>query len=110
MLEYLRNAADKPVAKVLIAILAFSFVGWGVAEWVFGGSRGDNTLVRVGDSEITMQQYNTERSRQLAQMTREQQRAVYTDAQTGAAFTARVLGDLSTQRMAETAQMIWALS
>lgn len=101
MLEYLRNAADKPVAKVLIAILAFSFVGWGVAEWVFGGSRGDNTLVRVGDSEVTMQQYNAERSRQLAQMTREQQRAVYTDAQTGAAFTARVLGDLSTQRMAE---------
>ncbi len=101
MLEYLRNAADKPVAKVLIAILAFSFVGWGVAEWVFGGSRGDSTLVHVGNADVTMQQFNVEKSRQMAQMTREQQRAVYTDAQTGAAFTARVLGDLSTQRMAE---------
>ena len=101
MLEYLRNAADKPVAKVLIAILAFSFVGWGVAEWIFGGSRGDSTLVHVGNADVTMQQFNVEKSRQMAQMTREQQRAVYTDAQTGAAFTARVLGDLSTQRMAE---------
>ena len=95
MLEYLRNAADKPLAKFLIAILAFSFVGWGVAEWVFGGSRGDTTLVRVGNADVTMQEYNAERSRALAQMTREQQRAVYTDAQTGAQFTARVLGDLS---------------
>lgn len=101
MLEYLRNAADKPLAKFLIAILAFSFVGWGVAEWVFGGSRGDTTLVRVGNADVTMQEYNAERSRALAQMTREQQRAVYTDAQTGAQFTARVLGDLSTQRMVE---------
>ncbi len=101
MLEYLRNAADKPLAKILIAILAFSFVGWGVAEWIFGGSRGDNTLVRVGQGEVTLQQYNMARSRELAQMDREQSRAIYTDAQTGAAFTARVLGDLATQRMAE---------
>lgn len=101
MLEYLRNAADKPLAKFLIAILAFSFVGWGVAEWVFGGSRGDTTLVRVGNADVTMQEYNAERSRALAQMTRDESRAVYTDAQTGAQFTARVLGDLSTQRMVE---------
>ncbi len=101
MLEYLRNAADKPVAKVLIAILAFSFVGWGVAEWIFGGGRSDTTLVHVGNADVTMQQFNVEKSRQMAQMTREQQRAVYTDAQTGTQFTARVLGDLSTQRMVE---------
>lgn len=101
MLEYLRNAADKPLAKFLIAVLAFSFVGWGVAEWIFGGGRGDTTLVRVGNADVTMQQFNVEKSRAMAQMTRDQQRAIYTDAQTGAAFTARVLGDLSTQRMVE---------
>lgn len=61
MLEYLRNAADKPVAKILIGILAFSFIGWGVAEWIFGGSVGDTTLVRVGNTEITMQQFNIEK-------------------------------------------------
>lgn len=101
MLEYLRNAADKPVAKILIGILTFSFVGWGVAEWIFGGVAGDNTLVKVGDKEITMQQFNLEKSREMASMTREQQRAVYADAATGQALNDKVLSTLTTQAMAE---------
>lgn len=100
MLEYLRNASEKPVAKILISILAFSFVGWGVAEWVLGGVAGDNTLVRVGDAEITAQQYNVEKSRALAQMSREDQRAVYADAAAQNAFAQQILTQLSTQQMA----------
>ena len=69
MLEYLRNAADKPVAKILIGILAFSFVGWGVAEWIFGGAASDITLVRVGNHEITINDFNMEKSREMANMT-----------------------------------------
>ena len=65
MLEYLRNASEKPVAKVLITILAFSFIGWGVAEWIFGNVMSDTTLVRVGSEKISVQQYNLERSREL---------------------------------------------
>ena len=101
MLEYLRNASEKPVAKILISILAFSFVGWGVAEWIFGGSVGDNTLVHVGDAEISAQQYNAEKSRELAQMTREQQRAVYADAQSQNQFAQRVMTKIATQQMAQ---------
>ncbi len=101
MLEYLRNAADKPVAKVLISILAFSFVGWGVAEWVFGGGMSDTTLVRVGGEKITMQQFNIEKSRQLSGMDKEQQRAVYTDATAAAYLTDTVLATLTTQQMAQ---------
>ena len=52
MLEYLRNASEKPVAKILISILAFSFVGWGVAEWIFGGAVGDNTLIHIGIANV----------------------------------------------------------
>ena len=101
MLEYLRNAADKPVAKILIALLAFSFVGWGVAEWIFGGTASDTTLVHVGDAEITIQDFSLEKSRELANMTREQQRATYADAALSDALNRNVLSTLTTQAMAE---------
>lgn len=101
MLEYLRNAAEKPVAKILIGILAFSFVGWGVAEWVFGGAIGDNSLVRVGGSKITLNQYNQARAQEMAKLTKEQQRAIYTDAVRGAEFSNAIMARLATETMAE---------
>lgn len=101
MLEYLRNAADKPVAKILIGILAFSFVGWGVAEWVFGNVASNNTLVRVGGEKITVQQFNLEKSRELSTMSREEMRNVYTDPAAAVKFQNDILTKLSTQRMAE---------
>lgn len=102
MLEYLRNAADKPVAKILIGILAFSFVGWGVAEWIFGSVAGDTTLVKVGDSEITMQQFSLEKNRQLSLMTRDQQRATYADPSLTQALNEQVMSALTTQAMADS--------
>ncbi|MBQ8256093.1 MAG: peptidylprolyl isomerase [Alphaproteobacteria bacterium] len=102
MLEYLRNASEKPVAKILIGILAFSFVGWGVAEWIFGGAVGDNSLVKVGGTEVSVQQFNNEKSRELAMMTREQQRAIYADANAQNEFSQKVLTKLTTQQMAES--------
>jgi len=101
MLEYLRNAADKPVAKILIGILAFSFVGWGVAEWIFGGVAGDNTLVRVGDKEITLNQYNQAKAQEMAKLTKEQQRAIYTDTVKGTEFSNKIMARLTTETMAE---------
>lgn len=101
MLEYLRNAADKPVAKILIGILAFSFVGWGVAEWIFGGGVGDNTLVRVGGEKITVQEFSQTRAREIAQMSREQQRALYSDPAMANQFNTGVITTLASQRMAE---------
>lgn len=101
MLEYLRNAADKPVAKVLIGILAFSFIGWGVAEWIFGGAVRDTTLVRVGNAEISVQQFSNERSHELASMSRDEMRAVYADPAAGVAFNNKVLTKLTTQAMAQ---------
>lgn len=101
MLEYLRNASEKPIAKVLIGILMFSFVGWGVAEWIFGGATGDNTLVTVGGAKISAQQFNNEKSRALSEMTREQQRETYTDPAAMQKFTDGVLEKLASQQMAE---------
>jgi hypothetical protein len=99
MLEYLRNASEKPVAKILIGILAFSFVGWGVAEWIFGGAVGDNTLLNIGGGDVTVQQFNAEKSRELAMMTREQQRDLYADTGAQDEFTQRVLTKLTTQQL-----------
>ena len=101
MLEYLRNAAEKPVAKILIGILAFSFVGWGVAEWVFGGAIGDNALVRVGSEKITLSQYNQARAQEMAKLSKEQQRAIYTDAVRGVEFSNQIMARLTTETMAE---------
>lgn len=101
MLEYLRNASEKPIAKVLIGILMFSFVGWGVAEWIFGGAVSDNTLVTVGGAKISAQQFNNEKSRALSEMTRNQQRETYTDPTAMQKFTDGVLEKLASQQMAE---------
>ena len=99
MLEYLRNAADKPLAKVLMFILIFSFVGWGAAEWIFGGATRDTTLIRVGSEKISVQQFNNERSRMLAGMSKEEQRATYTDAAKASALTNSVMTKLTTDKL-----------
>lgn len=102
MLEYLRNASEKPIAKILIGILSFSFIGWGVAEWIFGGASRDTTLVYVGNAEIGAQQFSNEKSRQLSFMPREQQRTIYTDPAEMKKFTDSVMQQLAHQKMLET--------
>lgn len=101
MLEYLRNASEKLVAKILIAVLAFSFVGWGVAEWIFGASASDNTLLTVGNADVTTQMYNVERSREIAKLDRDAQRNVYADKASQDAFAQQILTKLTTQQMME---------
>jgi len=99
MLEYLRNAADKPLAKVLMFVLIFSFVGWGAAEWIFGGVSSDTTLIHVGDAEVSLQQFNGERSRQLADMSKDEQRATYTDPAKSSALTQNVMATLTMNQL-----------
>lgn len=101
MLEYLRNASEKPIAKVLITILAFSFIGWGVAEWIFGNVMGDTTLVRVGPEKISVQQYNMERSRELATMSRDEMRNIYVDPVAAQKFQNDIISKITTQTMVE---------
>jgi len=101
MLEYLRNAADKPVAKVLMGILIFSFVGWGVAEWVFGLSSSDTTLMRVGGAKVSIQQYSNMKSNELAALSREEQRKVYTDPVAMSALQDGVIKKIATIKRIE---------
>ena len=100
MLEYLRNAADKPVAKFLMFVLIFSFVGWGAADWIFGGASRDTTLIQVGDSAISVQQFNNERSHQLSLMSKDEQRATYTDPAKAEQLTKSVMTTLTMNQLA----------
>ena len=101
MLEYLRNASEKPVAKILIGILSFSFVGWGVAEWIFGGGATDTAMMDVGGRAVSVQQFNSQKSNDLAVMSREEQRAIYTDAGAQNAFNQQVLQKVTVNQMVE---------
>lgn len=102
MLEYLRNAADKPVAKILMGLLIFSFVGWGVAEWVFSGNISrENTLIKVGSTSVSVEQFNAERSRSLANLSRDQQKQIYTDAISAEAFYNNVMTEMVNDVMIE---------
>ena len=95
MLEYLRNAADKPVAKILMGVLIFSFVGWGVAEWVFGLTSSDTTLMRVGGDKVSIQQYNAKKSNELAKLSKTEQRTIYANPVEMAKFQNRVIGEIA---------------
>ncbi len=100
MLEYLRNAADKPFAKFLMFVLIFSFVGWGAADWIFGGASRETTLIKVGNSDVSVQDFNNERSRQLSVMSKEEQRSAYTDPAKSAELTKSVMSTLTMNRLA----------
>ncbi len=100
MLEYLRNAAEKTWAKILMFILIFSFVGWGAAEWIFGSATRDMTLIHVGNADISVQQFANEKSNVLSGMSKEEQRAAYTDSAKAAALTQSVMSSLTMKQLA----------
>ena len=100
MLEYLRNASEKPVAKFLIALLAFSFVGWGVVDWMNGANSTD-TLVTVGDAPISVSEFEVEKSRAFEQMGIEKRRQYYADKKLKSQVINGVLTTLVSQKLAE---------
>lgn len=97
MLEYLRNAADKPVAKILMGILIFSFVGWGVADWVFGLGSSDKTLMRVGGDKISVAQYDNVKRSEIRNLSREEQRDITIKPAAMVAFKDKTIQKIANQ-------------
>ncbi len=52
MLDALRKGAGTWIAKLFIALLIFSFAAWGVTDFLQG--YGVNTAAKVGDTEVTL--------------------------------------------------------
>ncbi|MCL2757971.1 MAG: SurA N-terminal domain-containing protein [Alphaproteobacteria bacterium] len=99
MLKQMRDSTNRPLAKVLMGVLIFSFVGWGAANWILGESRFDDSIVKIGREPITLAQFERERSRQLSQMTPELRRQVFADQQATIQLGQQILSSLGSQLM-----------
>ncbi|MBF0368214.1 MAG: SurA N-terminal domain-containing protein [Magnetococcales bacterium] len=56
MLNVLRKGAETSIAKMLLALVAMSFVAWGAGD--FAARRANAPVAIVGDSEISLQQFS----------------------------------------------------
>lgn len=99
MLEYLRKASDKPLAKILMGILIFSFVGWGAASWILGESRIDDSILRVGGAPLKIQSFDNERGRIINSLGRDEQKQIYSDKNTQRMFSEQILARMTSQLM-----------
>lgn len=63
MLETLRKGTGTWIAKIFIALLVLSFAVWGVAD-IFGGY-GSQSVAKVGDTEISSQDFQYEFQREV---------------------------------------------
>lgn len=74
MLDALRQAATGWVAKVLLALLALSFVAWGVTGRT--GGFATSQIAQVGDVPVTIQSFNRELEIQMQTLSRQLQRGI----------------------------------
>ncbi|HSM41911.1 MAG TPA: SurA N-terminal domain-containing protein, partial [Afifellaceae bacterium] len=70
----LRQAATGWVAKVLLALLALSFVAWGVTGRT--GGFATSQIAQVGDVPVTIQSFNRELEIQMQTVSRQLQRGI----------------------------------
>lgn len=101
MLEYLRNASERPVAKILMGLLIFSFVGWGVADWIFSGGGRASVLLRIDGNDITVNDFNAEKQRAVAKLSRDEQRKLFADTSVTNEFYSGILTTMTTDSMVD---------
>jgi peptidyl-prolyl cis-trans isomerase D len=87
--------SGKPIAKILIGILTFSFVGWGAAEWILGNVSTESSIMKIGDTDLSLAQFNVEKSRELAKLPKEQQKQIYTEPESANAFFTELLAKMT---------------
>jgi len=68
MLDALRRGALNWMAKILLGLLIIAFAVWGVADVFRGYGRG--TLARIGDTEITAEEYRQAYQDELTSISR----------------------------------------
>jgi peptidyl-prolyl cis-trans isomerase D len=106
MLDSLRNVAQTWVAKLLLALLGLSFIGWGASSTLLGAING-NAAIKAGDSEVSPVDYRLAYDRQLAslsqrfgqRLTREQADAIGISNQVQGQLVAGVLLDEQARKM-----------
>lgn len=64
MLDYLRRSASSVVAKAMLLLLILSFAAWGIGD-IFSSRSSNAALATVGKTEIGMERFRSEFSREL---------------------------------------------
>lgn len=95
MMSTLRSKAGGWVAKIFIGLLALSFAVWGIAD-VFRGYRAD-VLAKVGDVEITAEDYRTAYNRQTRAYSRQLGQTLTPDLVRQLGLDRQILGELIRQ-------------
>ncbi|MFJ7354018.1 SurA N-terminal domain-containing protein [Phyllobacterium sp. NPDC097923] len=106
MLDSLRDVAQTWVAKLLLALLGVSFVGWGVSNTILSAV-GNGSAISAGSSKVSPVEYRLAYDRQLAALqqrfgqrfTREQADAIGVSNQVQAQLVAGVVLDEEARKM-----------
>lgn len=88
-LDSLRKGAARTLGLILVALLVVSFAVWGIAD-IFTGY-GRQTLIEVGDTEITPQNYQRVQQDVLRAMSQDAGRSLSLQEARGAGLDQRVL-------------------
>jgi peptidyl-prolyl cis-trans isomerase D len=88
-LDRLRQGAAKTVGLILVGLLVVSFAVWGIAD-IFTGY-GQQTLIRVGETEITAQDYARAQQEVLRSMSQQAGRSLSLQEARAAGLDTRVL-------------------
>ena len=88
-LDTLRKGAARTLGLVLVGLLVISFAVWGIAD-IFTGY-GRQTLIQVGDTEITQQDYLRTQQEVLRSMSQQAGRSLSLQEARAAGLDTRVL-------------------
>jgi len=88
-LDTLRKGAARTLGLILVALLVVSFAVWGIAD-IFTGY-GQQTLIRVGDTDITPQDYQRAQQEVLRSMSQQAGRSMSLQEARAAGLDTRVL-------------------
>lgn len=107
MLHTFRNAAKTWVVKLLFALLALSFVAWGVGDFVKRSAMGTGPAITVGGVDVSATEVNMEFKREIerlqatfkGQLTEETARKIGYLDQTIQTITTRLLVDNATKSL-----------
>ncbi len=107
MLDSLRKAAGTWVAKTLLIMLVLSFAVWGISGQVAGVIGGHESVVRVGGTSVSVNEYRLAYDRQInllsqqfgQRLTREQVNALGLDRQVIAQLVSGALLDEQARKM-----------
>jgi peptidyl-prolyl cis-trans isomerase D len=92
MLEAMRRGAQTLVAKLLFALLVFSFAIWGVADVFTGWGRG--SLATVGDVAITTDEFNRSYQNEIERISRQSNQRITPEQGRALGLDRRVLNQL----------------